>query len=53
VAGIGSRLLTGSYYGQTTQIWAALLMGALLAGFLIFIVGLVERVVNWRMGARA
>jgi NitT/TauT family transport system permease protein len=30
-AGRGARLLTGSYYGQTLQIWAALLMAAFLA----------------------
>jgi len=30
-AGLGARLLTGSYYGQTTQIWAALFMAAILA----------------------
>jgi len=30
-AGLGARLLTGSYYGLTLQIWAALLMAALLA----------------------
>ena len=30
-AGIGARLLAGSYYGQTVQIWAALLAAALLA----------------------
>ena len=30
-AGLGARLLTGSYYGQTLQIWAALFMAALLA----------------------
>ncbi len=29
-AGLGARLLTGSYYGQTIQIWAALVMSALL-----------------------
>ena len=29
-AGLGARLLTGSYYGQTIQIWAALMMSALL-----------------------
>ena len=27
-AGLGARLLTGSYYGQTLQIWAALFMAA-------------------------
>jgi NitT/TauT family transport system permease protein len=30
-AGLGARLLTGSYYGQTLQIWAALMMAAFLA----------------------
>ena len=29
-AGLGAKLLTGSYYGQTTQIWSALVMSALL-----------------------
>jgi NitT/TauT family transport system permease protein len=27
-AGLGARLLTGSYYGQTVQIWSALVMSA-------------------------
>ena len=52
VAGLGARLLTGSYYGQTVQIWSALLTAALLAGVLVFAVGLAERVVVGRMGAR-
>jgi NitT/TauT family transport system permease protein len=30
-AGLGARLLTGSYYGQTPQIWAALFVAAILA----------------------
>ncbi len=30
-AGLGARLLAGSYYGQTIQIWAALLAASLLA----------------------
>jgi NitT/TauT family transport system permease protein len=50
-AGIGARLLAGSYYGQTVQIWAALVASALLASSLIGLVGLVERGVNSRMGA--
>lgn len=50
-AGIGARLLSGSYYGQTIQIWAALVAAAVLASSLIGIVGLVERSVNNRMGA--
>jgi NitT/TauT family transport system permease protein len=50
-AGIGARLLAGSYYGQTVQIWAALVASALLASSLIGLVSLVERGVNSRMGA--
>lgn len=50
VAGLGARLLTGSYYGQTVQIWAALVAAAVLAGVLVAIVGLANRVVLKRMG---
>ena len=50
-AGIGARLLSGSYYGQTVQLWAALVAAAVLASGLIAIVGLVERAVNRSMGA--
>jgi NitT/TauT family transport system permease protein len=42
-AGLGSRLLTGSYYGNTVQIWSALVMSALLGLVLTGCVGLVER----------
>ena len=52
VAGLGARLLGGSYYGQTTQIWSALLASAQLAGLLIVAVSAVERAVIRRMGAR-
>ena len=50
-AGIGARLLSGSYYGQTIQLWSALVAAAVLASALIGIVGLIERGVNSRMGA--
>jgi NitT/TauT family transport system permease protein len=50
-AGIGARLLAGSYYGQTVQLWAALVAAAVLSSGLIGIVGLLERGVNRRMGA--
>ena len=53
VAGLGARLLTGSYYGQTVQIWAALLAAAIMAGALVAIVGILNRVVLRRMGARS
>ena len=44
-AGIGARLLTGSYYGQMVQIWSALVIAALLSLVLVWAVGLVERLV--------
>ena len=46
-----ARLLAGSYYGQTVQIWAALIASAVLSWGLIAIVALVERGVARRMGA--
>jgi len=52
VAGLGARLLAGSYYGQTVQIWAALFMAAALAAVLVMIVGLAHSAVLKRMGAR-
>ena len=52
-AGIGARLLAGSYYGQTIQIWAALVAASVLAVGLIGIVSLAERWVAQLMGARA
>ena len=51
--GLGVRLLTGSYNGQTIQIWAALFIAAALAAVLVMIVGAAEKTVNARMGARA
>jgi NitT/TauT family transport system permease protein len=50
-AGLGARLLTGSYYGQTVHSWTALLMAALLGCALVFLVGSIERIVLGRMGA--
>jgi NitT/TauT family transport system permease protein len=51
--GLGVRLLTGSYNGQTIQIWAALFLAAGLAAVLVIAVGFAERLVNRAMGARA
>ena len=50
VAGLGARLLSGSYYGQTVQIWAALFAAALVAATLVAIVGVAERGTLRRMG---
>ncbi|KGJ15253.1 ABC transporter permease [Paracoccus sanguinis] len=48
--GFGARLLSGSYYGQTIQIWAALFAAAILAAGLVMLIGLVERLTLTRMG---
>ena len=48
--GLGARLLSGSYYGQTIQIWSALFAAAILAAGLVMIVGRIERRVLQRMG---
>ncbi len=53
VAGLGARLLAGSYYSQTIQIWSALVAASILAALLVLAVGLVEKLVNRAMGARA
>jgi NitT/TauT family transport system permease protein len=50
VAGLGARLLAGSYYGQTIQIWSALLMAAALAATLVGLIGIVQRITLKRMG---
>jgi NitT/TauT family transport system permease protein len=50
--GLGARLLSGSYYGQTVQIWSALLMAALLGMVLVWAVGVIERIVLRQMGGR-
>jgi NitT/TauT family transport system permease protein len=52
-AGLGARLLSGSYFGQVVQIWSALVMASFLGVALIAAVGIVERVVGRRMGAAA
>ncbi|MFN4009696.1 MAG: ABC transporter permease [Pannonibacter sp.] len=50
VAGLGSRLLSGSYYGQTLQIWSALIVAAVVAGLLVTLIGLLEKLTLTRMG---
>ncbi|WP_337267619.1 ABC transporter permease [Oryzifoliimicrobium ureilyticus] len=52
VAGIGSKLLAGSYYSQTIDIWAALVAGSVLAALLVAIVGLAGHLVDRAMGRR-
>jgi NitT/TauT family transport system permease protein len=52
-AGLGARLLTGSYYGQMVQIWSALVVAALLSLILVYAVGGVQRLVLGRTGMSA
>lgn len=53
IRGLGARLLAGSYYGQTIQIWSALFAAAILAASLVAIIGLIERFALKRMGVRS
>lgn len=48
--GLGARLLSGSYYGQTIQIWSALFAAAILAAGLVILIGWIERRTLARMG---
>jgi NitT/TauT family transport system permease protein len=50
VAGLGARLLSGSYYGQTIQIWSALFAAAILAATMVGLIGLAQRITLRRMG---
>ncbi|MBU3000601.1 ABC transporter permease subunit [Roseovarius nubinhibens] len=51
--GLGARMLGGSYYGQTIQIWSALIAAAILAAGLVAIIGLIQRITLKRMGMAA
>lgn len=53
VAGLGARLLAGSYYGQTVQIWSALVAASILAALLVVCVDIAGRIVSRRMGVRS
>lgn len=52
-AGLGARLLSGSYFGQTLQIWSALFAAAILAASMVALIGLIQRVTLKRMGMAA
>jgi NitT/TauT family transport system permease protein len=48
--GLGARMLVGSYYGQTIQIWSALIGAATLAAVMVAAIGLVQNRTLRRMG---
>lgn len=52
VAGIGAKLLNGSYYSQTIDMFSALVAGSVVAALLVTAVGLAGRIVERAMGGR-
>jgi NitT/TauT family transport system permease protein len=52
VAGIGARLLVGSYNGLTLMIWGALIAASVMAALLVWLVGFAERRTLERMGVK-
>ena len=52
IAGIGARLLVGSYNGLTFMIWGALVAGSVMAALLVWFVGYAERKTLARMGVK-
>ncbi|WP_137112462.1 ABC transporter permease [Rhodobacter sp. SY28-1] len=53
IEGLGARMLIGSQFGEPLIMWASLFASAILAGLLILVVGIVERLAQKRMGAPA
>ncbi|MEC7762689.1 MAG: ABC transporter permease [Pseudomonadota bacterium] len=53
IRGLGARMLSGSYYGQTIQIWSALFAAAILAALLVGIIGVIQRRTLAKMGMTA
>jgi NitT/TauT family transport system permease protein len=51
-AGLGARLLAGSYYGQTIQLWAALLMAAFVSLAGLGAIALLQRAAIAARGGR-
>ena len=47
--GLGARLLTGSYYGQITMIWSALIVASVVSALLVTAVGRLERIALRRL----
>jgi NitT/TauT family transport system permease protein len=52
VAGIGARLLVGSYNGLTMMIWSGLVAASVMAAALVWFVGFAERRTLSRMGVK-
>ncbi len=52
VDGLGARILIGSQFGNPMIMWAGLFAAAILAAMLILFVGLLQKLVQTRMGVR-
>jgi NitT/TauT family transport system permease protein len=53
VSGLGARILIGDQFGTPLAIWAALVAAAVLAGLLVILLDVVQRVTLTRMGMQA
>lgn len=53
LAGLGARMLSGSYFGQTLQIWSALAMAAILGLLMVYSIAGIEWLVLRRAGTHA
>lgn len=53
ISGLGARILIGDQFGTPLAIWAALLAAAGLAGLLVTVLDVLQRIVLKRMGIQA
>ncbi len=53
ISGLGARILIGDQFGTPLAIWSALIAAAILAGVLVTLLDLVQRITLRRMGMQA
>ena len=53
ISGLGARILIGDQFGTPLAIWAALFAAAILAGILVTLLDLTQRIILRRMGMQA
>lgn len=53
IQGLGARILIGDQFGNPMQIWSALFAAAILAGALVTLIGILQRMTLNRMGMAA
>ena len=53
ISGLGARILIGDQFGTPLAIWAALMAAAVLAGVLVTVLDLAQRITLRRMGMQA